>query len=117
MKKVIFALSLLAVLSAGNVFKTKDLVAAQDSGYTCPDGQDHLCSDGHYHAPNGDIQPDHCDNAPNGPNKDNPTMDHDCMCERTSDMCDTRGDVSRPGAKCKTYCRPKQCNCASKCDS
>ena len=89
----------------------------QGSGYECPDGQDHRCSDGKFHAPDGSVQPEACDAQPQGPHKDDPGTMHDCDCERASDMCDTRGDVSHPGAKCKTYCRPKACSCASKCDS
>ena len=87
---------------------TIPVIARQDS-VTCPDGQDQRCSDGKYHAPDGNVQPDTCEHMEGGM--------HECDCERSSTACDTRGDVSHPGAKCQTYCRPRACKCASPCDS
>jgi hypothetical protein len=87
--------------------------ARPQSDYQCPDGQDHRCSDGKFHAPDGSVQPEACDNMPKGSTE----AMHNCDCERSSASCDTRGDVSHPGAKCQTYCRPKACKCASPCDS
>jgi hypothetical protein len=125
MKRVIFIIALLSMLTAGNIFYTKDIKAQEAGGNDDSScwGSDQKCSDGKFRDYQGKEQPDHCDNLPDGPNKDKSSTMHDCDCERSSEMCDTGNDPSvypsrsHPGASCKTNCRPKACGCASKCDS
>jgi hypothetical protein len=68
------------------------------------DGRDVRCSDGHYHAPDGTVQPDTCATH----EKDS----HPCECERAK-VCNGGGsnEKQEPGAKCQTYCRKKACSC------
>ena len=54
--------------------------------------------------------------APNKPKScDNSYANtHKCECAMTK--CDRKG-ASSPDAKCKTYCSPSKCKCASPCST
>jgi hypothetical protein len=67
-------------------------------------GRDVRCSDGHYHAPDGTIQPDTCATHEGDT--------HPCQCERAT-KCGSGGPnlATEPGSKCQTYCRKNACTC------
>jgi hypothetical protein len=72
-------------------------------------GQDVRCPDGHYHGPDGSVQPDRCDNGFKN--------EHPCKCEVSQDeTCDPKAHA-KPGKMCKTNCREKACSCLSMCPS
>src|SRR6266403_5206600 len=70
--------------------------------------QDERGPDGHYHAPDGEVQPEMCDNSFKN--------QHPCECSRAT-SCDPKDQKAHPSNLCKTYCRTQACSCLSACSS
>ena len=92
-------LSIRLTVAAGTIFLALSLMAFP---------QDERGPDGKYHNPiTGEAQPEYCDNGSNN--------SHPCECSRAT-ACDPKAKAAQnPSIKCKTYCRPNDCNCCPEC--
>jgi len=84
--------------------------AAQDDSNPPCWGSDKPCPDGKYRDYQGKEQPASCDNF----SKTGKATVHDCECEAATQCAHPGKPVARTG-KCKTYCRPKACDCIKDC--
>jgi len=103
--------SLLILLVFCASFATGYRVFGQDdSNPSCWGSQTERCPDGKFHDGQGKEQPDSCDNFA----KTGKATVHDCDCEAAQQCARPGKPIYRTG-KCKTYCRPKSCDCVKDC--
>jgi hypothetical protein len=62
--------------------------------------------DGHFHGPDGSVQPDTCSTREGD--------EHPCECNRAK-VCEGGGPNTKQeaGSKCKTFCRKDACSCVT----
>ena len=76
------------------------------------------CPDGKYHAPNGDIQPDSCNNNYLGKDGKPQPEAAKCKCAKATtpqEEC-PNNNMQMDMSKCSVYCRKDDCLCVTVCD-